>query len=291
MNAVSREISPGQPLSERQKAALITLLADEDPSVHAVVRLKILSLGQDAMAWLRPQLLTNDLLLRRRSQEILTTLGRHEADNHFLAFCLNHGEDLDMEEGAWLLAATRYPEFDVPAYRAILDGYAHDLRGRLGSSTDGETVLATMNQYLFKEMGFVGNEKEYYDPENSYLNRVIDRRSGNPISLCLIYLFVAKRLRLPMTGIGMPGHFLCRYQTSREEHYLDAFHRGRLLSKADCVKYLQYTSHGYQESYLAPATPRRVLLRVCSNLHQIYHQLEMPAEAGRLQRYIVALAK
>ena len=293
MNGISSTLAtPTKPsLTEGQKTALIKLLADEDPSVHAVVRQKILTCGQEAQPWLRPHLRSEDPLLRRRAQEIVEFLGRQEADNRFLAFCLNHGEDLDVEEGAWLLAKTRYPDINALAYRALLDSYAADLGERLPPGTGSESVVATINQYVFKELGFAGNEKDYYDPDNSYLNRVLDRRTGNPISLCLLYLFLARRLKLPMTGIGMPGHFLCRLQTSKEELYIDTFHRGRLLTKADCVKYLQYTSHGYQESYLAPATPRRVLLRVCSNLHQIYHQLETPTEAGRLQRYIVALAK
>lgn len=291
MNGVSPTKQAPAALTEGQKTALITLLGDEDPNVYTVIRQKILGCGSGAAAWLRPQLLNEDHLLRKRAQEILECLARQESDNDFLAFCLNHGEDLDVEEGTWLLARTRYPEINVDAYRALLDCYASEIQARLTEGLDGEGIIATINQHLFNELGFNGNEKDYYDPENSYLNRVIDRRTGNPISLCLLFLFVARRLRLPMAGIGMPGHFLCRYQTSKEELYIDAFHRGRLLKKADCVKYLHYTNHGYQESFLAPATPRRILLRVCSNLHQIYHQIEVPIEAGRLQRYIVALAK
>lgn len=291
MNGVTSTKQGQAALTEAQKIALIKLLADEDPAVHKVIRQRILACGAEAQSWLRPSLLVDDLVLRRRVQDILDCLARQEADNAFLAFCLNHGEDLDVEEGSWLLAKTRYPDINSSAYRALLDSYAASIRDRLAPGLEAEAIIATMNQHLFGELGFTGNEKDYYDPENSYLNRVIDRRTGNPISLCLIFLFIARRLRLPMVGIGMPGHFLCRFQTSREEAYIDPFHRGRLLKKADCVKYLQYTNHGYQESYLAPATPRRVLLRVCSNLHQSYHQLEMPSEASRLQRYIVALAK
>ena len=89
----------------------------------------------------------------------------------------------------------------------------------------------------------------------------------------------------------MPGHFLVRYQSSTTEIYIDAFNQGKLLTKADCVKYLLHTSHGFQESYLAVITPRRMLLRMCSNLHQIYVQLELTEETARVQRYIVALAK
>jgi regulator of sirC expression with transglutaminase-like and TPR domain len=120
---------------------------------------------------------------------------------------------------------------------------------------------------------------------------VIDRRTGNPISLCMVYLFLARRLHLPVAGIGMPGHFLCRFQCPTDELYIDAFNRGKLLSRTDCVTYLVQTNYGFQEVLLAPATPRRILLRMCSNLHQIYLHLKLADETARLQRYIVALAK
>jgi regulator of sirC expression with transglutaminase-like and TPR domain len=120
---------------------------------------------------------------------------------------------------------------------------------------------------------------------------VIDRRKGNPISLCLIYLLLARRLHLPITGIGMPGHFLCRFQTPTEELFIDAFNSGKNLTKGDCVKYLLHTRDGFKEAYLAPITTRRTLLRVCSHLHQIYSQQSRKNDIARFQRYIVALAK
>ena len=99
-------------------------------------------------------------------------------------------------------------------------------------------LLLIINHYLFDELGFTGNEENYYDPENSYLNRVMDQRTGNPINLCLLYMLLARRLRLPVAGIGLPGHFICRYQSTAAEIYLDPFNRGKFLTKADCVQYL-----------------------------------------------------
>ena len=90
----------------------------------------------------------------------------------------------------------------------------------------------------------------------------------------------------------MPGHFLVRFQSSSEgEIFVDAFNRGKLLTKADCIKYLLHTSYGFQEAHLAPVSPRRILLRACSTLHQIYTQLSLEEEAARFQGYIVALTK
>jgi regulator of sirC expression with transglutaminase-like and TPR domain len=178
----------------------------------------------------------------------------------------------------------------VDACRAVLDAYAETLRERIRGVSPPREVLLTINQFLFETVGLEGNETDYYAPENSYLNLVLDRRTGNPINVCLVYLVIARRLQLPITGIGMPGHFVCRYQSSVEEIYIDAFNAGRLLTKADCVKYLLQSSYGFQEGLLAPASPRRILLRICSNLHQTYLHLKLRDETARIQRYIVALA-
>jgi len=277
-------------LSVGQQTALLTLLVDEDPAVYRLVRERILACGLPGLDWLRKHRLASDPRLRRRVREIFLCLGRQKADTDFLTFCVTQGEDFDIEQAAWLLALTRAPEINEEAYRAVFDQYAEVLRERIRGVSPPRKVLLTINQYLFETLGFVGNETDYYAPENSYLNLVLDRRTGNPISVCLVYLLVARRLQLPITGIGMPGHFVCRYQSSVEEIYIDAFNAGRLLTKADCVKYLLQSSYGFQEGLLAPASPRRILLRVCSNLHQTYLHLKQRDETSRVQRYIVALA-
>ncbi|HTL57961.1 MAG TPA: transglutaminase-like domain-containing protein [Candidatus Limnocylindrales bacterium] len=278
-------------LSETRRAALLTLLADEDPAIYRMIRQEILSLGPTATAWLRPHTLSRDPALRRRASEILLSFDRQAADNLFLGFCLKHGEELDLEEGAFLLAQTQYPDINVVGYRALLDSYAADVSEQIGNTAPTEKALTALNEYLFGNLGFAGNEEQYNDPENSYLNRVLDRRTGNPINLCLVYLLLARRLRLPVTGIGLPGHFVCRFQSTAAEIYIDTFNRGKLLTKADCVRYLLQGNYSVRDDYLTPASPRRILLRICSNLHQIYLHLDRAEDATRLQRYLVALAR
>ncbi len=278
-------------LSESQRKALINLLGDDDPAIYRTVREKIMSIGEEAGEWLRPLRLSSDPLLRRRSREIVQYFDRQEADTWFLAFCLKHGEEFDLEEGVWLLALTQYPDINVEAYRALLDNFAAEVKDHIDFSETGKEILTTLNNYLFDELGFTGDEENYYDPQNSYLNRVIDRRKGNPINLSLLYLLLARRLKLPMTGIGLPGHFICRYQSTASEIYVDAFHHGKFMTKADCIQYLMSGNHSLQDEFLAPVSTRRVLMRICSNLHQIYSQMELPDETMRLQRYLVALAR
>jgi regulator of sirC expression with transglutaminase-like and TPR domain len=289
--SLAETIAAPPKLSESQKAALLKLLGDEDPAVYQVVRDKILSQGPSAADWLRPHTLSREPALRRRAQELVLRFDAQAADNDFLAFCLKHGEECDLEQGSWLLALTQYPDINVDGYRALLDSFARDLRERMGNPSSPEKMLESINQYVFSELGFSGNEKNYYDPENSYLNRVLDRRMGNPISLCLVYILLARRLRLPVAGIGLPGHFICRYQSSAAEVYIDAFNRGKLLTKADCIQYLLQGNYSVRDDYLAPVSPRRMLLRICANVHQIYLQLEKQEPATRLQRYLIALAR
>src|SRR5882672_11081990 len=101
-----------EPYSETRKAAFINLLTDEDPAVYQLVRGKILACGREAIDWLRPHTLSSDPALRRRAQEIIHHLARQGADDRFLAFCLNQGEDLNLEQAAWLLAQTQYPDIN-----------------------------------------------------------------------------------------------------------------------------------------------------------------------------------
>jgi len=291
VNPTALSVNPLAALTEGQRAALLTLLTDEDPAIYQVIRAKIIEQGQPAREWLRSYTLSSDPVLRRRAQEIVDYFERGLADNRFLAFCLSRGEDLDLEQAVWLLCQTQYPNINPLAYTALFDSYAADLRVRVDFGAPLDRIIGTINYYLFHDLGFSGNESAYYDPDNSYLNRVVDRRTGNPISLCVVYLAVAKRLQLPITGIGMPGHFVCRLQTSRGEVYIDPFRKGKLMTKGDCIKFLINSGHDFHDGFLAPVTPRRILLRICSNLHNIYTNLNLPDETLRFQRYIVALSK
>ncbi len=120
MDQVGSVTAPEE-LSQSERAALLTLLADDDRVVYPAIRQKILSLGPAVADWLRPHTLSRDPTLRRHAQEIVRTLDRQLADNIFLGFCLKNGEAFDLERGAWLLAQTQYPDINVAGYQALLD--------------------------------------------------------------------------------------------------------------------------------------------------------------------------
>ena len=169
-------------LDEKQRKALVSLLADEDQNVYRTVRQKIISYGPASAPWLREHILSNDPVLRRRAREIMGHFDRQNADTQLLAFCLNQGEDFDLEQSVLLLSRTQYPDINPEAYSALLDDYAGELRDRLDLNADPVYILKVINEYLFHELKFIGDEHNFYDPDNSYFNRVLDRRTGNPIS-------------------------------------------------------------------------------------------------------------
>jgi regulator of sirC expression with transglutaminase-like and TPR domain len=277
---------PTPPLTEGQREALLKLLADEDLGVADMARKRLVEEGPGVRGWLRMHALSNNPLLRRRARDILYHFAAADADAQMQAFCRRAGEDVDLEEGVFRLALTQYPEINIDAYRALLDEWARQVEEWLPAERgDVDGVLAGLHTVLFQQLGLRGNEENYYEPDNSYLNRVMDRRMGNPISLCGIVLMVGRRLQLPLAGIGLPTYFLCRYQTPTREVYLDAFNKGRLLSRSDCIAFVNQLGRPFESAFLHPFSARRMLQRMSINLEHAYENLELRAELTRVRRY------
>jgi regulator of sirC expression with transglutaminase-like and TPR domain len=283
-------IPPLDTLSEGQRSALVRLLADDDPEIFRNIHDGILAQGRAALAWLEPYQLSPDPSTRRRVRAIVNQLQANDADNTFLSFCLTQGERLDFEHGLFLLAQTEYTDINPEGYRALIDGYAEEILNRVATVKVPQRVLGTLNRLLFLQLGFRGNAADYYDPENSYLNRVLDRRTGNPLLLSAVYLGICQRLGLPVAGVGLPGHFLCRFQDAAHEIYVDPFNGGRFLTRTDCVHHLVRSNRNLTDDYLSPLSPKRMLFRTVHNLHQIYQQRNEVRSSLRMRGYLVALA-
>jgi regulator of sirC expression with transglutaminase-like and TPR domain len=187
-------------------------------------------------------------------------------------------EELDLAEAALLIAQEEHPELDVATYLRRLDGLAAAVRARLPQAPEPTDIIHSLNIQLFREEGLAGNESEYYDPRNSYLNEVLDRKRGIPITLSVIYLEVGRRLGLPLAGVGFPGHFLVKYSGADGELVLDPFAGGVTLSREELAQKLR-RMYGDANPFLAqipqlltPASKKEILLRMLRNLKGIYLQ-------------------
>jgi regulator of sirC expression with transglutaminase-like and TPR domain len=198
-----------------------------------------------------------------------------EARAHLALLAAGEEADLDLARAALYLAAEEYPTLDADAYVARLDAMAHDAADLPLDTAPPLGRLLALNRYLFAEQGFTGNAHHYYDPRNSFLNEVLDRQMGIPITLSVVYLELGWRLELPLAGVGMPGHFLVGYYPEDGTRYVDVFNQGRLLTHDECVARLQAQfGNGFvvHDEHLAPVTKRQILTRMLTNLKQVYMQ-------------------
>jgi regulator of sirC expression with transglutaminase-like and TPR domain len=180
---------------------------------------------------------------------------------------------IDLAEGALLIAAEEYPQLDPRPYLRRLDLLAERVRDRLGSETAPVLALEALGRVLFEEEGFSGNGDAYYDPRNSYLNDVLDRRLGIPITLGIVTLEVGWRVGLPLAGLNFPGHFLVRYQGEVARLLIDPFDAGRVRWEDEGQELLDRVYGGMvrmRPEFLSPARRVDILARVLTNLKGVY---------------------
>ena len=184
--------------------------------------------------------------------------------------------NFDLATGALLIAATDDPNVDIDGCRANLDRMAEAALARTPSEAGPLEELNAITDLLFGVIGFAGNRDDYYDPNNSYLHQVLERRLGIPITLSLLCMEVGRRAGVPVLGIGMPGHFLVRHR-DEENYFVDAFHGGVLMNRDECGAVLRQAAGEdarLEERHLNPVTPREILARVLRNLKAIYWDRE-----------------
>jgi regulator of sirC expression with transglutaminase-like and TPR domain len=277
-------------ITDNQLRALFKLLSDDDEKIAKLVSQQILQVGEPAIPLLE-QTAAEDSLIGDRARAVLAVLQFKELEEAFLDFSARDDARLDLEEGAFLIARFGYPQMKPTKYQALLDDMATEIAPNIRRKRLPEEILRAINTYLFLEQGFVGNTDHYYDPDNSYINRVLDRRTGIPISLSIIYLLIAKRLELPVFGIGMPGHFLVKYSDKKNEILADPFNKGRLLTKTDCANFLINSGYDFEESYLVATPNRTILSRMIRNLISVYTKQKEIRLAEHLGQLLAILEK
>lgn len=178
---------------------------------------------------------------------------------------------IDLAEAALLIARDEYPQLEVVSYLREIENLADDSQRYLGRSFDEQ--ISGLCYFLFHEIGFRGNQQHYYDPRNSFLNQVIDRLTGIPITLSLVVMAVGERLGLRIQGIALPGHFIAMAEQQGERIVFDPYHQGVRLSAADCERLVRHSAGVEMHLTLAqlePASPAAIVTRVLNNLKGCY---------------------
>lgn len=211
-------------------------------------------------------------------------LPQQRARTAFVALIAGNEADIDLAQAALLIANEEYPELDVARYMAQLDSLAERVREMLCISPPGNLsepsskpelidVLVAINSVLFDQEHFRGAQKDYYNPCNSFLNDVLERHTGIPITLSLLYIEIGKRLDMQIDGIGLPFHFVVRCRLPDGAIYVDPFEGGRLLSEEDCRELVHRMLRGkatFNPRWLEPVSNKQFLVRMLTNLKHIY---------------------
>jgi len=204
------------------------------------------------------------------------TAGKSPITADFTALVSAQIEDdrIDLLRAALTIARTEYPELDIENYVTRVEALASKVRSQLVPNFSVMDLISTINRVLFREIGFRGNREDYYDPRNSFLNDVLERRLGIPITLSVLYMEVAQRVGLPLVGVGMPGHFLLKvYDIEGRQILIDPFNQGSMLNAAECEQRMRQIYSGelrFKPEYLLPVSRRQILTRMLNNLRHIY---------------------
>ena len=205
----------------------------------------------------------------------------------FTALVMNDENQIDLAQAALLIASVAYPDLDPTPSLTQLDALARRVKELLSLSETDDltalmqaedaisplTVIAAINQVLFTEERFHGNKEDYSNPKNSFLNKVLEERTGLPITLSVLYMEIGKRIGIQIDGMGFPYHFMVRYHWSAGTIYIDPFSEGLILNEQECMQRLQTITRHHaplHPRWLEPVTHKQILIRILNNLKAIY---------------------
>jgi regulator of sirC expression with transglutaminase-like and TPR domain len=258
--------------------ALARLFRDDDPHTVGLVKEQLVLKGESAVPDLRSLVNADSAIIAAHAQEVLHAIAGKQAATQLEV--LLKEDEIPLEHASWLIAGALMPWIDLEECMAMVDGWGSEFGRRIAvGESDPVSVLT---RYMHGELGFDGNASDYYNHENSILPCVMESRRGLPLTLALLYTFVAARAGITLHGVNLPGHFIARCG----ETYFDPFHSGRILSLADCADILARQKIELSDEHLENPGSREVLARMLANLGHAYAIEEAVWQKGMVDRWL-----
>jgi len=270
-------------------AALITLLRDPEIKVHGPARHKLLEMRERALPALQEAYrVERNPDARARIHAVIRCVHSLEMDDELEAFARQDDADLDLEHGCFLLASVTDPDLRPDAITAPLDALAAALAPRLTGVTEPVDRIEVLSRYLFVECGFHGQQVGCDDPDHSFLHRVMERRKGLPISLSAVTILTARRLGLPICGVGMPGHYIVKYRTGDDDDDIlfDPWGGGEIISRQHCAELVGSWGVVLEDHHLDVTSDRATLQRMCRNLIRPFWRRNDQQRLGHVVRFL-----
>jgi regulator of sirC expression with transglutaminase-like and TPR domain len=260
-----------QKMNKREIKALISLLDDEDHEVTQHVEGKILSLGGNVIPFLETEWEESfNPLLQRKLEELIHELQLNIMNERLQAW--KNGGGLDLLEGMWILSTYHYPEITLESLKTTVEQLYYDIWIQFQEEMNPIDQIKRINSIFFGTMNFSANTKTFHSPSNSMINVVLENRRGNPITLCVIYLLIARKLGLPVYGVNLPNLFVLTYKGNNTQFYINVFNRGIIFSKTDIDHYIAQLNIKPKEIFYNPCTNLEIIQRVLRNLILSYEK-------------------
>jgi regulator of sirC expression with transglutaminase-like and TPR domain len=277
-------------MKDTELKALVSLLDDEDAQIVSHVEQKILSLGTTIIPFLEEEWESNfNPTVQRRIEEIIHTLQYELLKERILEWYAS--EDQDLLTGMWLVSTYQYPDIDLVKLKQDLEQIYYETWLEFKPDLYPFDQVKVINGVLFNKLKFGANTKNFHSPGNSMLNVVLETKRGNPITLCIIYMLVAQKLKLPVAGVNLPNLFVLTYKDNKHsQFYINVFNKGLIFSRQDIENYINELHLTHQPSFFEPCSNLEIIRRVFRNLIMSFDKMGEHAKAEEVKELLLLIA-
>jgi len=266
-------------MEESKIKALISLLDDDDAEVISQVEKEFLSQGGSVIPFLEKEWENNfNPIVQKRIEDLVHSLQFILLEERFSKWKKTGGEDL--MEGMWLICTYQYPDLEYNTVKSTLEQMYYEVWLEIKPEMEPMEQVRAINNVLFSKMKFSSNTKNFHSPANSMLSQVLESKKGNPISLCVIYMLIAQKLKLPIYGVNLPSLFILTYKNDQSQFYINAFNKGIIFTKEDIDSYLHQLNLAPIDIFYQPCSNIDIVARVLRNLINSFEKL---SEAERVE--------
>ncbi|MDJ1484562.1 transglutaminase-like domain-containing protein [Cytophagaceae bacterium DM2B3-1] len=245
--------------------ALVSLLDDDDKEVQLHVEQRIISLGGPVIPFLEAEWETNfNPIVQKKIEELIHTLQFDALKQRLREW--KDSETQDLLEGMWLVATYQYPDLSLERLKKDLEQIYYDAWLEFKADVHAYDQVKILNSVMFSKLKFAANTKNFHSPANCMINIVLDSKRGNPISLCVIYMLIAHKLKLPIYGVNLPNLFILTFKTADTQFYINVFNKGIVFSRSDIDSYIKQLNLPPSDIFYEPCSNVDIIKRVLRNL-------------------------
>ena len=268
--------------------ALVSLLDDSDREVRMHVRDRIISLGNDIIPFLEKKWENSfNPAIQKEIEELVHDLQFTLLKTRLMDW--RDTDDRDLLTGLWIINTYQYPDLEYAKLNAEMHQIYFDVWTAFKNDLSPYEQVRAINNVLFNTLRFSANTKNFHSPANSMLSSVLDSKRGNPLTLCSIYLLVAKKLGLPIYGVNLPNLFVLTYKSADVTFYINAFNKGLIFSRKDIFNYLEQLKIEPKDDYFEPCAHLQIMLRMFRNLENSFEKLGESDKVEEIKELIALL--